>query len=240
MADNKDKDFAPINVDVNDRITTSSQRRPTQTTIVKSNNWLVSSLIFVSVVAVAGCVYLFIQLQNANQTINSNIERLSSLESRLSATGEEMGESTVALQVKVGELSEKANELWEQMDKLWASAWRRNQQEIKELSNSVGNFKGDINKLVSVLDNKTKNLETQAQQLAGRISTLNATVNEQANSMLAASVERESLSENDTANASKVRDINEKLILLEQRNTNLLRQINELETKLEELIKRSV
>ena len=67
--------------------------------------------------------------------------RITELERRLSATGAEMDQSAIALQVKVTELSEKTSQLWEQMDKLWASAWRRNQEEIKGLSRNLKNSK---------------------------------------------------------------------------------------------------
>ena len=78
-------------------------------------------------------------LSNRKRLPEQAEQRILQLENKLSATGEEIGESTVALQVKVTELTNKTNELWEQMDKLWASAWRRNQQEIADLGDRVGN-----------------------------------------------------------------------------------------------------
>ena len=45
-----------------------------------------------------------------------------------------MGESTIALKVKLEAISEKTELLLTEMDKLWASAWRKNQKEIKELN----------------------------------------------------------------------------------------------------------
>ena len=65
--------------------------------------------------------------------ISSAESRIQELENLLSATGEEMGESTVVIKARLTDLSEKTEELWKQMDKLWASAWRRNQAEIKDL-----------------------------------------------------------------------------------------------------------
>ncbi|MGB1199780.1 MAG: hypothetical protein ACPG46_12080 [Thalassotalea sp.] len=85
-------------------------------------------------IALAGASYWF-YLENAKlkeQQINAD-QRIEQLEQQLSATGDEMGESTIALKIKLEALTEKSNELWSEMDKLWASAWRKNQSQIKEL-----------------------------------------------------------------------------------------------------------
>ena len=47
-----------------------------------------------------------------------------------------MGESTIALKVKLEAIGEKTELLLSEMDKLWASAWRKNQKEIKELNST--------------------------------------------------------------------------------------------------------
>lgn len=80
-------------------------------------------------------------LYQQNNLLAQSQSRISSLENQLSATGEEMGSSAVAMQVKVKDLSEKTQELWKQMDKLWASAWRRNQNDIGELQGDVTKYK---------------------------------------------------------------------------------------------------
>ncbi|MFT4941123.1 MAG: chromosome segregation ATPase [Paraglaciecola sp.] len=98
-------------------------------------SWLAVLLL---VVLLAGAIgYGFYTMQLQQQVVINAQERISNLERRLSDTGEEMGESAVAMQVRVTELSDKTQELWEQMDKLWASAWRKNQAEIKDLSASM-------------------------------------------------------------------------------------------------------
>jgi chromosome segregation ATPase len=90
------------------------------------------------VLLLAGAIgYGFYTMQLQQQVVIKAQERISELERRLSATGEEMGESAVAMQVRVTELSDKTQDLWEQMDKLWASAWRKNQSEIKDLATSL-------------------------------------------------------------------------------------------------------
>lgn len=86
-------------------------------------------------VALASASFYFYQQQTvlAQENLQSN-QRIQQLENQLSATGEEMGESTVALRVKLESISEKTELLLSEMDKLWASAWRKNQKQIKELN----------------------------------------------------------------------------------------------------------
>jgi uncharacterized coiled-coil protein SlyX len=81
--------------------------------------------------------------------------RITELESRLSATGENMDQSAAALQVKVSELSKKTEHLWSEMDKLWASAWRRNQSEIGDLNKIVVALKASSEKSIKNLSNET-------------------------------------------------------------------------------------
>jgi chromosome segregation ATPase len=86
-------------------------------------------------VALAGSGWYFNQQQlNVEQLLESSSGRIQLLENQLSATGEEMGESAIALKVKLESISEKTELLLSEMDKLWASAWRKNQKEIKELN----------------------------------------------------------------------------------------------------------
>lgn len=77
--------------------------------------------------------------------------RIHDLEQQLSATGEEMGESAVVIKARLKDLGEKSEELWAQMDKLWASAWRRNQAEIKELEKGQANQAKSTTKVASDL-----------------------------------------------------------------------------------------
>ena len=89
---------------------------------------------FLIYITVGVSIWWFYQenIKLQNHLINSQ-QRIALLEDQLSATGEEMGESEVAMKVRLEGLTEKSNKLWGEMDKLWASAWRRNQSEIKEL-----------------------------------------------------------------------------------------------------------
>ena len=92
-------------------------------------------MIYVLLILIMGGAWWF-DLQNKNLQAKLDIadSRIQKLEEQLSATGEEMGESAVVIKARIKSLSERTDELWVQMDKLWASAWRRNQADIKKLS----------------------------------------------------------------------------------------------------------
>jgi len=106
-------------------------------TAVTGSSKINSFFTTVTFLGLAGAAFFFYQenLKIQNHLAQSE-ERIQLLENQLSATGEEMGESTIALKVKLEAITEKSEKLWSEMDKLWASAWRRNQSEIKELRSS--------------------------------------------------------------------------------------------------------
>lgn len=85
--------------------------------------------------AVGAGTWWFYQQDIQNKALIASSEaRIVELENQLSATGEEMGESTIAMKAKLEGLIKKTDTLWKEMDKLWASAWRKNQTQIKALS----------------------------------------------------------------------------------------------------------
>ena len=171
MANNSNNDdFPTIRLDDEDRRDYQKKRQPTPTkapsnsssptspspkTPEKSsgggNGLWVFLIALIALGACGGCYYLYTLVEQQKVVASQAEKRILELEKKLSATGEEMGESTVALQVKVNELASKTNDLWEQMDKLWASAWRRNQKEIADLGDRVGNvqtaLQGNIKKV---------------------------------------------------------------------------------------------
>lgn len=92
-----------------------------------------STFLIYTVVAAGGWWFYQQDLQN-KAVIASSEARIIELENQLSATGEEMGESTIAMKAKLEGLIKKTDTLWKEMDKLWASAWRKNQAQIKTLT----------------------------------------------------------------------------------------------------------
>ncbi|MDP5031936.1 MAG: hypothetical protein NWQ54_25740 [Paraglaciecola sp.] len=152
-------------------------------------------------------------------------QRITDLEGRLSATGEELDQSAVAIQVKVTELSKKTEELWEQMDKLWASAWRRNQSEISDLTN-------ELKKLASKSDNAMKKLGDDASQQEGKVTTLSNQVTQLNQSLQAALETQAQLKRTSLNNEQQVASLREKLISSALGNNNLTNKVDELESKL--------
>ncbi|MFT6268426.1 MAG: chromosome segregation ATPase [Alphaproteobacteria bacterium] len=244
MSDNpKDKDFAPINVELSDRIPMAGNRQSSSKSTAdapKNSSSYTSIVLVVAVIACAASAYLYSANMHNKTLLAENETRIKSLEDRLSATGEEMGNSTGELQVKVGELAARGEENFKQIDKLWASAWRRNQQEINTLESSFNNLQQDTNRLVKELDANVSDNKTTVAAMQSRIDGVNTKVNAQANGLLSLNVRQDENQQTNTVRASTLRDMTEKLILLEKRNTSLLQKIQQLENKLNELINKSV
>ena len=150
------------------------------------------------------------------------------LENKLSATGEEIGESTVALQVKVTELSNKTNELWEQMDKLWASAWRRNQKEIADLGDRVGNVQTALNKNIGSVSDDVNAQAAAIGSVKNQLASL-------ADELLAVNVQLEQAANDKQSAQQSVRNLSDKLSVLEQRNTTLSGRLTSLENEIREI-----
>ncbi|NVK56558.1 MAG: hypothetical protein HWE26_13170 [Alteromonadaceae bacterium] len=245
MANNsRDDDFPTIRLDEEDRRGFQSKTSPATRSASPASNsgssepqkssgggsgsgWAVFALL----VAIAGCGaagYLFTVTQTQQDALLSASNRIQQLENKLSATGEEMGESTVALQVKVTELTNKSAELWEQMDKLWASAWRRNQKEIADLTDRVASDKKAMQESVSQV---ARNLDSQKTQLASLSSSIETVSDE----MLAINVQMEQVAATDSERQQAIKNLGDKLALLEQRNNALSSRIATLENNLRDL-----
>ena len=90
-------------------------------------------LILILVALGLGGWWFDMQNKTTQAQLSAAEARIQELEDKLSATGEEMGESSVVIKARLTDLTERTDELWKQMDKLWASAWRRNQADIKAI-----------------------------------------------------------------------------------------------------------
>ncbi|MGJ8681145.1 hypothetical protein [Paraglaciecola sp.] len=151
--------------------------------------------------------------------------RISELENRLSATGEEMDQSTVALGVKVKELSAKSKELWEQMDKLWASAWRRNQADIKTLNKSLSTLKANNDKALKSLSGNYAENDTQI-SVAKEQLTNHASIIKQVQQQLT------QVSSSDAEIEQQLASLREKLISTALANNNQTNRIDDLEIRI--------
>ncbi len=145
----------------------SDNKRTQKPKLEKSSSGFTSFVVLLLLVAVGGGGWwLFDQNKKMNIALTSAEKRIHNLEQQLSVTGEEMGESTVAMQARLALLGQKTEELWTQMDKLWASAWRKNQADIIKLSTqvssqskAVSNQSSETNKLRASFKAVTQKLD---------------------------------------------------------------------------------
>jgi predicted nucleic acid-binding Zn-ribbon protein len=166
--------------------------------------------------------WLYMQNEAQKKQFANAQQRIVELENRLLASDEEMGQSAAALQVRVTELTEKSDQLWEQMDKLWASAWRRNQSEIKKLTQKVDNQSGDLNKQFSVVESELGLTTTTIGVLQEQLSAQQERT-QQLSTSLQVVVEKGGESEQTIANLRSM------LVATDNTNNQLLKRLSELE-----------
>ena len=230
MSQHSFDDVPNIRVDASDRSVQAHNPNgtpPPVTTVVKaSNQSLVISALLLALLSTGAAGYLLYNQQQSQLAFDNATARILELENRLSATGEEMGNSTVALQVKVTELANRLEELWQQMDKLWASAWRRNQSEIKDLTKVVEDNRTQAQSNVnSVTQSLSKGLASSETKFDALQNDFNSAKNE----ILSVSMELETIKQGLLNGQDANVVINEKIAILEQRNTALRSQVSLIE-----------
>lgn len=151
--------------------------------------------------------------------------RITDLESRLSATGEDMDQSAAALQIKVSELSAKTENLWGQMDKLWASAWRRNQSEIGALNKTVMSLK-------AISEKSTKNLNRETANNNTSIGLAKEQLESQANLLKQLNDKFGQINNVDADFEQQLASLREKLISTALANNDLTNQIDDLRRRI--------
>lgn len=242
MSNPQDNDDLPqITLDEEDRrgrtqVSSSSSGKATAKPSQQSQNAVQTSgggggkglAVFALLIALAsagGAGWLFMQLQIQLERAENAEGRIAELESKLSATGEEIGDTTVALQIKVTELSNKSTELWEQMDKLWASAWRRNQKDIGDLASKVddqvASLKNNVTGVTSTSNSNTSSIADARSQ----VENLNSEV-------LSLNVQLERAAATGGSTRRDLQAATEKLTMLEQRSASLVTRINQLENEI--------
>ncbi len=184
----------------------------------RSPSWL--AFIFILLVVAGGAGYWgFMQYKVLLQAQN----RITDLEQRLSATGEDMGQSAAALQVKVSELSNKTAELWEQMDKLWASAWRRNQAEIADLNKALTALQANVQQT-------KQSLTSELSQTSTSIALVNEQLENQQQNLQQVSGQVKQLSDADYD--TQLGSLREKIIATALANNDLINQIDDLRRRI--------
>ena len=241
--DSKNDDFPTIRLDEEDRrayqkknqpapgngsksTPTGSATSPQPATTKSGGNSIWLALVaLIALAGLGGCYYLYTLLQQQQAVAEQAEARIVQLERKLSATGEEIGESTVALQVKVTELSNKTNELWEQMDKLWASAWRRNQKEIEDLGDRVTNVQTGLEKNIQSVSANVKSASTDIANVRNQLANL-------ADEILALNVQLEQAAGDKQQTTQTVNALSGKLADLEKRNSALSGRLTTMENEL--------
>lgn len=184
----------------------------------KSNSPSWFAILFIHMIIVAAAGYWASEQYKVLQQAQG---RIAELESRLSATGEDMDQSAAALQIKVSELSTKTEDLWGQMDKLWASAWRRNQSEIGALNKTVMALKASSEQSAKSLSGETADNNTsiglvreQLENQASLLKQLNDKLNQ--------------INNVDADTEQQLASLREKIIATALGNNGLTDQIDEL------------
>jgi chromosome segregation ATPase len=192
-----------------------------------------------------GCAGYWVYQQNikTNTIIQSAEQRIASLEHQLSATGEELGESAVEMKVRLETLGKTSDKLWEEMDKLWASAWRKNQSQIKALRKSNTTLtdlsqtqrKEVTSTLASIKEINDKQVSTEysIDALKEQLKSSENLIDQ----IKKLSLELSAIESNSQGRDKQQISLASRVTQLSSQNKQLSSQINNLETKLAQAIK---
>lgn len=212
--------FQRTRAQANKNTGTKETEQSESSTPSKSPSWFM--FLFLLTAVVAGGAYWSSEQYKVLQQAQA---RISDLENRLSATGEEMGQSTVALGVQVKELSAKTQELWDQMDKLWASAWRRNQADIKTIEKSLADAKRSSSSAISSLEDTSSSNETAVGLVKEQLTTQTSIIKQLQTQLAQAN-------SGDADIEQQLASLREKLISTALANNNLTNRIDDLDKRL--------
>ncbi|KZN61844.1 hypothetical protein N473_21900 [Pseudoalteromonas luteoviolacea CPMOR-1] len=192
-----------------------------------------------AIIALAFSAYgLYKQNQATQAQLIESTKRIAELERTLSATGEEMGLSAGAMQANLTALSERTDELWSQMDKLWASAWRRNQSEIKKLKEQTNAIASSQTKQVNAQSGVAARVDTLAQSqtdLVFKLSLLEEQLQAAEtlkNQLTSINTDLDKLKSQSRGNDAKQLEIGSSIAQLEMTQNALAEQLERLESRL--------
>ncbi len=175
--------------------------------------------------------------------IASAEQRIMGLERQLSATGEEMGESTIEMKVRLETLGKTSDKLWNEMDKLWASAWRKNQSQIKALQRdsksltdiSLAQRKQVTSTLATIEEINDKQVTTEYSIDAVKEQLKNSEkLREQIKTL---SLELSAIESNSQRRDKQQISLASRVTKLGEKNKQLLLQVKNLETTLSQYVK---
>jgi uncharacterized protein (DUF2164 family) len=101
-------------------------------------------------------------------------------------------------------------------------------------------LKRETTQMLGSIESKVNSSQSGTQQLMTRINDLNGKITEQANNLLGVKVENEGIGATNAAQSEELRQLMEKVLLLEKRNTSLLQKLNGIETQVKELAVKTV
>lgn len=204
---------------------TTTQTSTTNTSSSSGSPFITTLLFLLVIVGFGGSYFLYMQQQQLTSTLDQAQQRIQDLENQLSATGEEMGESAVVIQSRVSALDARTKELWSQMDKLWASAWRRNQSDIKEINTqltSMSTGTKEMNNQIKTLQSDITASITNIDLLQEQINTQSGNVNDVSLTLAQSTRSLENVTQN-------LASVSRKLQATDKINDTLLQRIRELE-----------
>lgn len=153
---------------------TATSNPAVETPPAKSSGGVLFLLFLIALGGYGVSYWLYTENQKTLVQLSDAGDRIYELERKISATGEESEQSVVALRVQVNELKDKTDVLWQEMDKLWASAWRRNQSEIKELGvqlrRDIKAQQDNLNALQSDMSDSSNNMAVIQEQVNQQLS----------------------------------------------------------------------
>lgn len=209
----------------------TASHAPVASTAKSSSSVAISLLLVLSYAAIAGGGWYFYQQQlKLNSALSNSEQRIQQLENQLSATGEEMGESTIALKVKLEAIGEKTELLLSEMDKLWASAWRKNQKQIKELNSQNKKIANQQSKNINALD--AQNIV--ANELKDKITATEFSIDAVSEQIVAANAVKDQV----TQLASKINTLNVNSQRRNEQQMITATSINEFDTSLQLMLER--
>ncbi|MDK1288624.1 hypothetical protein [Pseudoalteromonas umbrosa] len=214
-------------------------KNPEQPSVPAKKSGLMTWLGSAALIALAACSYGLYQQNQATQAqLIESTKRIAELERTLSATGEEMGLSAGAMQANLTALSERTDELWSQMDKLWASAWRRNQSEIKKLKEQADTLASNQSKHINTQSGVATRVDTLAQSqtdLVFKLSLLEEQLQAAEtlkNQLTSINTDLDKLKSHSRGSDAKQVEIGSSIAQLEMTQNALAEQLERLENKL--------
>jgi chromosome segregation ATPase len=226
------------NYSVKPQKTTSQEEKPASSTMLSR----FSTLLIYLLIGGAG-YWVYQQNIKTNTIISAAEQRIASLEQQLSATGEEMGESAVEMKVRIETLGKTSDKLWDEMDKLWASAWRKNQSQIKSLqksSKSLTDLSNEQRKEVSSAIASLKEVNDKQVSAEFSIDALKEQMKSSENiidQIKTLSLELSAIESNSLTRDKQQISLASRVTKLSSQNKQLSSQINNLETKLAQALK---